>query len=362
MDKRVKNDAEGEKFCKNNEKETSTTNEISKFDIKNNRYEFPIVSNQSDRVEALKCIEKALAAFPKGQYEKAEHFLRKSLRICESSRAKLFLEFVCNEKTQTNSNENAKTEKNNEHVNNHYLNKLATKANAEKNFVKAESFLIKDFLFNPNDYTREQLKHVQDIRASQHSSDKAITKKKKFVSFAADAKTSNKIDEARNYGEQELEKQRSEKTRNQIDKQKSFSKYNTNKELDKADNFKPIGDLENISETVQECIEKAQNAFEEDNYHKAIRLLKKSERIYPTAKAKDLMEQVKQKLIENGENPDKVLKEPARTNSIVNKAAGVETPQVKKKVVTSEHITEIKRVKKANDDYEILGMLQQNSD
>lgn len=230
MEKLVNNYANTEESAKNEQKETSTTTtiDISQFQLKTNCYVFPVESNQSDRAEALKCIEIALEAFPEGQYDKAERFILKSLRICDSQRAKSFLETVRNAKGQHNNNVNVETEKYNEHVNNHYLGEeineynkciqIASKAFDEGDLVKHERFLSKASRINSNADAREHLKRFQDSRASQHWRDEAITPKKNFVSFASGTKTSNINDDTPN--NQELDKQQSKKTEEQIERQK----------------------------------------------------------------------------------------------------------------------------------------------
>lgn len=43
-----------------------------------NCYEFPVVTNEADQAEALKCFEIAEVAFKEGKLDKAERFLIKS--------------------------------------------------------------------------------------------------------------------------------------------------------------------------------------------------------------------------------------------------------------------------------------------
>lgn len=105
-------------------------------------------------------------------------------------------------------------------------------------------------------------------------------------------------------------------------------------------------------ETAEECIDIAQNAFQQGNRPKAMRLLSKAERIYPTARAKDLMNQVKEKMIQNGEDPDKVQTEVKKNT---DKKVDVPQAQPRKREVTSKQVHEIRRVKQATGDYNILG-------
>lgn len=80
--------------------------------IYSNYYEFPVEGNESNKIEALKCIEVAKSAFQKGEYIRAERFLLKSLRICDTQKAKSILKHVRNAKAQSNSSIILKTDKN----------------------------------------------------------------------------------------------------------------------------------------------------------------------------------------------------------------------------------------------------------
>lgn len=337
----------------------NTYEEESGSDDKQKNY---VESNQTDRTEARKCIQKAQALFSEGQYDKAEHFLRKSLRICESDEAKSFLETVCNAKSQNNTNVKVKTEECNESVNkclnvdmdaHNKCNKLSAKAETKGNLFNVQRFLSKAIQINPNEEARANLKRNQDLRAAQPSNIETVNSMLKSVSFTVDTKTGDEVDKTKQT------KQQSEKTRQQINDQKSMAKngsnFNTTEVLDKADNFKPTNDLENKTETVAECIEKAQKAFNEGKHNSALSLLTKAERIYPTTKAKELMKQIKEILLQNGENADPVQNKSEK--GIVKKGSGVSTPQPKNEEVPRKQMTEIQRVLQAVDDYDILGKL-----
>lgn len=312
-------------------------------ELKINCYDFPIESNHSDRAEALKCIEKAIEAFKNEQYDKAERFILKSIRICESRNAKTFLETIRTASAQNNNNVNVEKEKCNEPVNNLSLNE-EIKLFHKRKLAKSK----RNVNTSENTFTENcRVKHLQDINATLHQSDVSNSK----TLIPTHIETGYKIGNA---GECNLEKQQSE----QMDRQKSTSKDDIKKIGDELVNFKLNGDSDTMSDvriTCKECIDKALNAYDEGDWRKALRLLTKAERIHPTAKAKDLMKQVKEKLEEIGENPDEVMKEVKK--SVVKKNADVSQSQMKRKGVTREQITEVQRVMKAKDCYDVLGKL-----
>lgn len=168
---------------------------------------------------------------------------------------------------------------------------LTEKAVAEGDLAKAELFISKAIRINPNDNARQLLKRVQGLRVSQLYTDEAND-----LHHILQSKTTVEVITAEKY------------------------------------------------------IDDAQNAFDEGNYTKTLRLLTKSERIYPAARAKDLRKHAEEKLFANGEDSGVVVI--GDIKSFGNKNAGV--PKRKRKR-TIEKVKEIERVKQAIDDYETLG-------
>lgn len=313
----------------------TSRNDSSKFELKKNCYEFSIELNQSDRTEASKCIDIAQAALQESKYDKAERFLLKSLRICESETAKLLLETVRN--AQNNTNGDVKTEEYNELIINpnvemnkyNIYRKRATEAIAEGNLPKAERFLSKAIQINPNDDAQKQLKHIQELKVAQASNDETITPKKKVVRFATDIKTGDDaIDKAHSYGERELQTQQNEEMTEQMNE----LNLKTSEEVNQFVNFK----------------------LDEGEHDKEL-----TEKTYPTESSKDSKQQLNEKL-KSGGNMNDLMAELKK--KIAKRDSSVSQPESKIKEGPSEYISEIQRVENANNDFGILGELTNGSD
>lgn len=137
IDHRVTVDIERDVSSKEDTKITSITIELEGVDQSAEQYkhfinkgELSFQVHEWDKEEAFKCIEKAQAAFLQGQYDIAEHFLLKSLRIYDNKTATTFLETVLKAKAQENTKVNVETEKNNkELINDYTLNEKANECN-----------------------------------------------------------------------------------------------------------------------------------------------------------------------------------------------------------------------------------------
>lgn len=221
---------------------------------------------------------------------------------------------------------------------------IARNAKSVENYVKAKRWLLKAERMFPTGTAQELLNQIEIILNNgnkQNQNENDVMAAEKCITIARIAMVNNNTEKAKRFLLKSINIHPTDEAKELLEK---FKNGHDSNEL-----IRPTGTIE----TAEECIEKAQNAFYEGDYKKALRLLTKSERIYPTARAKDLMKQVKEKLTENGEDPDGILKEVRKIN--IRKDAGVPPSQPKKREVTSEQISEIQRVIAANDNYDILG-------
>lgn len=109
----------------------------------------------------------------------------------------------------------------------------------------------------------------------------------------------------------------------------------------------------------ERCIEIAVIALREAKLDKAEKFLKKAETLYPTQKAKDILEKVLQAAKENvtdEPNPPKTTTFRRRTTSPNAKPEKVEPD------FTNEQVEIVKKVKKCKDYYEILGVTKESTD
>ncbi|XP_026331527.1 uncharacterized protein LOC113238890 [Hyposmocoma kahamanoa] len=222
---------------------------------------------------------------------------------------------------------------------------IAENAISIENFVKAKRMLSKAERIHPTDTAQQLLKHIERFTLSNNNNEDEndVMAAQKCITIARIAIGNNNVVKAERFLLKSINIHSTDEAKELLEKLKNGYECN--------EPTRPTGTLE----TAEECIERAQNAFHEGNCKKALRLLTKSERIYPTSRAKDLLKQVKEKLSENGEDPDEVLKE-VRKITVRKDAGAPPPPQPKKREVTSEQISEIQRVKQAKDDYDILGI------
>lgn len=107
----------------------------------------------------------------------------------------------------------------------------------------------------------------------------------------------------------------------------------------------------------ERCIEIAVNALREAKLDKAEKFLKKAESLYPTQKAKDILEKVLKATKEN------VTEEPTASATFRRRTT---SPKAKPEKVepdyTSEQVDIVKKIKKCKDYYEILGVTKESTD
>ncbi|KAK6633962.1 hypothetical protein RUM44_004569 [Polyplax serrata] len=106
----------------------------------------------------------------------------------------------------------------------------------------------------------------------------------------------------------------------------------------------------------EKCIEIAQNAIKDGNREKAIRFLEKAERMHSTAKAKELLDKLK-----NSSNDENLR----QRKSVPKKEEPAFKQEQKEPNMDSwpkEHVDAIKRIKKCKDYYEVLGVSKDATD
>ncbi|KAL4239655.1 DnaJ (Hsp40) [Mactra antiquata] len=108
------------------------------------------------------------------------------------------------------------------------------------------------------------------------------------------------------------------------------------------------------------CISIAEKCINAGAYEKALKFLNKAERLYPTQKAKDLIEHVQSlsKGCEEDVSPPKDEGVRKRRGSLGrdNSTDSGRSSEPKEKDYTNEQVEMVKRVKKCKDYYEILGV------
>ncbi|XP_060586087.1 dnaJ homolog subfamily B member 12-like isoform X2 [Ruditapes philippinarum] len=118
--------------------------------------------------------------------------------------------------------------------------------------------------------------------------------------------------------------------------------------------------MEGNRDESEKCISIAQKCINAGAYEKALKFLNKAERLYPTQKAKDLLDHVK-KL--NESTPDDTGGGAEKNDDGVCHRKGShsreatdskQTSEPKEKDYTEEQLTAVKRIKKCKDYYEIL--------
>ncbi|CAK1556011.1 unnamed protein product [Leptosia nina] len=117
--------------------------------------------------------------------------------------------------------------------------------------------------------------------------------------------------------------------------------------------------FEGNKDEAERCIEIAQNAFAAGNYEKAERFLMKSERMYPTARAKDLLTVVRA-AIPTGSAPKRT---PPSSPSEDVRRRKTPAPQPEKREYSPEQLEAVRRINtKCKDYYEILGVSKEATD
>ncbi|XP_037916343.1 dnaJ homolog subfamily B member 14 isoform X2 [Hermetia illucens] len=111
----------------------------------------------------------------------------------------------------------------------------------------------------------------------------------------------------------------------------------------------------------ERCIEIAQKAFVEGKWERAEKFLTKAERLYPTQRAKDLLEKVKSFPTFNP--PPENTGDSAKDGLHRRNPPG--SPKAERKhdaEYTAEQLEAVKRIKKCKDYYEVLGVTKEASD
>lgn len=111
--------------------------------------------------------------------------------------------------------------------------------------------------------------------------------------------------------------------------------------------------IEGNKDDAERCIEIAQNAFSAGNNEKAERFLLKAERLYPTARAKELLTRVRAAGVSSGTPKRTPPSSPSAEDVRRRKTPTHTTPQ---REYTTEQLEAVRRVNtKCKDYYEILG-------
>ncbi|CAG5037338.1 unnamed protein product [Parnassius apollo] len=112
--------------------------------------------------------------------------------------------------------------------------------------------------------------------------------------------------------------------------------------------------IEGNKDEADKCIEIAQNAFSAGNVEKAERFLLKAERLYPTPRAKELLNRVRAAGPSSAAPKRTPPSSPSAEDIRRRKAASHQPPQ---REYTQEQLAAVRRINtKCKDYYEILGM------
>ncbi|XP_047542344.1 dnaJ homolog subfamily B member 12 [Vanessa atalanta] len=118
--------------------------------------------------------------------------------------------------------------------------------------------------------------------------------------------------------------------------------------------------IEGNKDEADRCIEIAQNAFSAGNAEKAERFLLKAERLYPTARAKELLTRVRA-AGSTGSVPKRTP--PSSPSAEDIRRRKTPTHQPPQREYTSEQLEAVRRVKtKCKDYYEVLGVTKEATD
>jgi len=118
----------------------------------------------------------------------------------------------------------------------------------------------------------------------------------------------------------------------------------------------------------ERCIDLAEQSFNSGDREKAERFLKKAERLYPTQKAKDLLELLS-KLGESG--PGENVRQrrgsaaPPKASAAAEESAGTSSKSESKSSgpeFTQDQVDAVKKIKSSKDYYEILGVSKEATD
>ncbi|XP_063817538.1 dnaJ homolog subfamily B member 12 [Pseudophryne corroboree] len=114
--------------------------------------------------------------------------------------------------------------------------------------------------------------------------------------------------------------------------------------------------MESNRDEAERCIGIALNAIKSQNPDKALRFLEKAQKLFPTDRARELIESLTKNSHSNGTEPTKPChrKNAAETPS-ANGEAGGETS----KSFTQDQVESVKRIKQCKDYYEILGVTRE---
>ncbi|XP_077310536.1 dnaJ homolog subfamily B member 12 [Lithobates pipiens] len=122
--------------------------------------------------------------------------------------------------------------------------------------------------------------------------------------------------------------------------------------------------MESNRDEAERCISIALNAIKSQKAEKALRFLEKAQRLFPTDKARELIESLTNASQANGEhestessNP-RLRKNAAEPSTTANGEAGTDTG----KSYTPDQVEAVKRVKQCKDYYEILGVTREATD
>ncbi|KAH3872233.1 hypothetical protein DPMN_035448 [Dreissena polymorpha] len=113
--------------------------------------------------------------------------------------------------------------------------------------------------------------------------------------------------------------------------------------------------MEGNKEDCFKCIRIAERCLEAGDLEKAVKFLNKAERLYPTQKAKDLLERA-EKGGSNQQTGEKMNGPKQRRGSVGREKTSESAEEKKEKEYTDEQLAVVKRVKKCKDYYEILGV------
>lgn len=106
----------------------------------------------------------------------------------------------------------------------------------------------------------------------------------------------------------------------------------------------------------ERCIDIAVNALREAKLDKAEKFLKKAENLYPTQKAKDILEKVLKAAKEN------VTEEPNASTTRRRNLSPKAKPEKAEPDYTSDQVEIVIKIKKCKDYYEILGVTKESTD
>ncbi|XP_055308891.1 dnaJ homolog subfamily B member 12-like isoform X4 [Sitodiplosis mosellana] len=120
--------------------------------------------------------------------------------------------------------------------------------------------------------------------------------------------------------------------------------------------------MESNRDEAERCIQIAAQALRECKMEKAEKFLKKAEKLYPSQKAKELLERVLQSAKNNTNETDSILTDRENTKRTRKSVASPNKSPSSEPDYTAEQMQHVKRIQSCKDYYEVLKVTKEATD